>query len=121
MQNVTPGALARFLRPVTVALIIAGILVVSFLGTSVYIVDQTEESVITRFGKFHDIKGAGLHFRLPFGIDKQYLDTSRMVSVRSITLNTQALGSATRYWMIHSTSMMLRSPVSMVDSLVIPA
>ena len=41
---------------------------------------------------------------------------SRMVFSLSLTLNSHAFGSVILYWMIHSTLMILRSPVSMVDS-----
>ena len=115
MQNVTPGALARFLRPVTVALIIAGILVVSFLGTSVYIVDQTEESVITRFGKFHDIKGAGLHFRLPFGIDKQYLVNVTTVQTEQFGFRTLTSGVSSTYAGITNESTMLTGDLNIIE------
>jgi uncharacterized membrane protein YqiK len=43
MKNVSPSRLLQFLKPATVILIILGILAVIFLGTSFYIVDQTEE------------------------------------------------------------------------------
>jgi len=53
-------------------MIIAGILVLIILGTSVFIVDQAERAVITRFGKYVSTKGPGLHIKLPFGIDRNY-------------------------------------------------
>jgi membrane protease subunit HflK len=115
MQNVTPGALARFLRPVTVVLIGAGILAVALLATSVYIVDQTEESVITRFGRFHDIKGAGLHFRLPFGIDRQYLVNVTAVQTEQFGFRTLTSGVSSTYAGITNESTMLTGDLNIIE------
>jgi len=35
-------------------------------------VDQAEEAVITRFGRYIGTRGPGLHLRLPFGIDRNH-------------------------------------------------
>ncbi len=43
-------------------------------------------------------------------------EMSLMVWWRLFRLKSQALGSSIRYWMIHSTLTMFRSPVSIVDS-----
>jgi membrane protease subunit HflK len=99
----------------TVTLIIAGILAVAFLGTSVYIVDQTEESVITRFGKFHDIKGAGLHFRLPFGIDKQYLVNVTAVQTEQFGFRTLTSGLSSTYAGITNESTMLTGDLNIIE------
>ena len=40
--------------------------------TSVYTVDDKQQAVITTFGRVTDITDAGLHFKLPFGIQKVY-------------------------------------------------
>jgi membrane protease subunit HflK len=115
MQNVTPGIVAKFLKPMTVTLVVAGILAVSLLGTSVYIVDQTEESVITRFGKFHDIKGAGLHFRLPFGIDRQYLVNVTAVQTEQFGFRTLTSGVSSTYAGITNESTMLTGDLNIIE------
>lgn len=38
--------------------------------TSYYTVEQDELAVVTRFGKFNRVTEPGLHFKLPFGIEK---------------------------------------------------
>ncbi len=43
-------------------------------------------------------------------------EMSRMVFSWLSTPKSQARASVIWYWMIHSTSMMFRSPVSMIDS-----
>jgi len=49
--------------------VVALVLVVGLLS-SVYTVDDKQQAVVTTFGKVTDITGAGLHFKLPFGIQK---------------------------------------------------
>lgn len=48
------------------AIIAAGVL------SGFYIVDETEQAVITRFGKYVDTVNSGVHLKLPFGIEKNY-------------------------------------------------
>ncbi len=38
--------------------------------TSVYTVDDKQQAVVTTFGQVTDVTGAGLHFKLPFGIQR---------------------------------------------------
>lgn len=48
------------------------ILIIFFIGTnsSFYTVEPDEEAVVIRLGKHQDITQPGLHFKLPFGIDR---------------------------------------------------
>lgn len=50
--------------------IAAAVLVVACLSTCWYTVDDKQQAVVTTFGKVTDITGAGVHFRLPFGIQQ---------------------------------------------------
>lgn len=50
--------------------IAAAVLVVACLATCWYTVDDKQQAVVTTFGKVTDITGAGVHFRLPFGIQQ---------------------------------------------------
>ena len=46
--------------------IIAAILVASILVASLFIVDETEQAIVTQFGKFvREVKQPGLHFKIP--------------------------------------------------------
>jgi membrane protease subunit HflK len=106
---------SKFLNPLTVILVIAGILVIALLGTSVYIVDQTEESVITRFGKFYSISGPGLHFRLPFGIDKQYLVNVTSVQTEQFGFRTLTSGVSSTYSNLTNESTMLTGDLNIIE------
>jgi len=55
-------------RYITLALLL---LILAFgLLTCFYTVDDKQQAVVTTFGKVTDITDAGVHFRLPFGIQK---------------------------------------------------
>ena len=51
-----------------VAVIVLVLLIGS--GTCFYTVDDKQQAVVTTFGKVTDITGAGVHFKLPFGIQQ---------------------------------------------------
>lgn len=46
------------------------IFLLTLVFTSVYTVDVSEEGVVTRFEKYHSTTPSGLHFKLPFFIDR---------------------------------------------------
>ncbi len=55
------------------AVIVAVVLILAVGAlTSFYTVDDKQQAVVTTFGKVTDITGAGLHFKLPFGIQEVY-------------------------------------------------
>ncbi len=49
---------------------VIGIIILGY--SSVFTVKANQEAAILRFGKYTDTVGPGLHFKLPFGIDKVY-------------------------------------------------
>lgn len=59
------------LRPLILGLPIA-LIVLAGIWTSYYTVQPEEEAVLKRFGKVIGIQGPGLHFRIPFGVDRAY-------------------------------------------------
>ena len=102
-------------NPKMLILIVAGILVIILLATSVFIVDQTEEAVITRFGRYTGTKGPGLHFKLPFGIDRNYTVNVRTVQTQEFGYRTTRRGSSPLYSSQTSESVMLTGDLNIVD------
>ena len=49
---------------------VAAVVVLVALFTCFYTVDDKQQAVVTTFGKVTDVTDAGLHFKLPFGIQK---------------------------------------------------
>ncbi len=70
------------LRQYSRLLLIAPIIVLLLVGglTSYYIVQPEEEAVVKRFGRVIAINPPGMHFKIPFGIDKvQSVPTARVL------------------------------------------
>ena len=55
-------------RIVTIAAIV--LIAAMLIGTCYYTVDDKQQAVVTTFGKVTDITDAGVHFKLPFGIQQ---------------------------------------------------
>jgi membrane protease subunit HflK len=72
-------------------------MVIVFLATSFYIVDQTEEAVVTRFGRYHSTSGPGLHYKLPFGIDRHYVVNVKSVQTEQFGFRTLTSGVSSTY------------------------
>ena len=53
-----------------ISLILVAVILLSFAGTCFYTVDDKQQAVVTTFGKVTDVTDAGLHFKLPFGIQQ---------------------------------------------------
>jgi hypothetical protein len=85
------------LKGTTIVVILAAILVIVFLSTSFIIVDQTENAVITTFGKYTKTLGAGLHYKLPFGIQKAFLVQTKVIQTETFGFRTLKAGKITQY------------------------
>ena len=58
----------KFSRNITMAVVF--LLILSLAGTCFYTVDDKQQAVVTTFGRVTDIADAGVHFKLPFGIQQ---------------------------------------------------
>jgi membrane protease subunit HflK len=85
------------LKGTTIVVILAAIVVIVFLSTSFIIVDQTENAVITTFGKYTKTLGAGLHYKLPFGIQKAFLVQTKVIQTETFGFRTLKAGKITQY------------------------
>jgi membrane protease subunit HflK len=97
MEHFTPPKVSKSLNPAVITLVIGGIVAIILLATSVFIVDQTEEAVITRFGKYTTTKGPGLQFKLPFGIDRNYTVNVKTVQTQEFGFRTVRGGRSPAY------------------------
>jgi membrane protease subunit HflK len=97
MKDVTPFKLEGLLKPVSVVLILGGLVLIGFLCTSFYIVDQTEEAVVTRLGRYSSTQGPGLRYKLPFGIDKHYTVNVKTVQTEQFGFRTVSSGISSTY------------------------
>jgi membrane protease subunit HflK len=88
MEHFAPPKVVKYLNSAVITLVAVGIFLIILLATSVYIVDQTEEAVITRFGRYIATKGPGLQFKLPFGIDRNYTVNVKAVQTQEFGFRT---------------------------------
>lgn len=107
--------------PKILILVLLAIVVFVSASTCFFVVDQTEQSVILRFGKYLKTVGPGLQFKLPLGIDKNYNVETQTVQTMSFgyrsTSSGNLSGSPTQYnyskYMDEST--MLTGDLNIVD------
>ena len=55
---------------ILIVLVIFLMVLLSVVGSTLYVVRQQTVVIIERFGKYQTTSGSGIHVRLPFGIDK---------------------------------------------------
>jgi membrane protease subunit HflK len=83
--------------PAVVLGILGFIFVVVLLATSFYTVDQREQGVVLRFGRFVRLTEPGLHFKLPFGIERKYKVPTQAVLKEEFGFRTVRPGVTTVY------------------------
>ena len=90
-------------------LLISAIALFLIIGvfTCFYTVDDKQQAVVTTFGKVTDITDPGLHFKLPFGIQKVSRVGVNVYQKIELGYRTQATGSAILYSTKKSTLTML--------------
>jgi membrane protease subunit HflK len=96
MVNITPSKMGKFTLT-KAGLIVGGILLLILLFTSVFIVDQAEEAVITRLGKYYVTRGPGLQIKLPFGIDRNHTVNVKAVQTAQFGFTTVRSGISSAY------------------------
>ena len=70
-QPKKPKKAPDFKKVTRAATIVAVVIIlISLAGTCFYTVDDKQQAVVTTFGKVTDITDAGVHFKLPFGIQQ---------------------------------------------------
>ena len=66
-----PGKKMNFKKISKIAvLVIAALVVLSGISSCWYTVDDKQQAVVTTFGRVTDVTDAGVHFKLPFGIQR---------------------------------------------------
>jgi len=72
--------------------VIAFLVLIAIL-TSFFVVDQKEQAVVLRFGKYIKTVGPGLQTKIPFGIDTSYKVETQMVQTLTFGYRNQTAGS----------------------------
>ena len=96
-KDVTPPKMPFTLNPKMIFTIIIVVAVAAVFTSSFFVVDQTEEAVVLRFGKFERMVGPGLSFKLPLNIEKNYNVPTQMIQNMSFGFRTEKTGIKTVY------------------------
>lgn len=116
MDEVKNSSKKNKISPTMVLGIIILFVLLIIAGTSCYVVDATEQSVVTRFGKYIKTVGPGLQFKLPFGIDRNYNIATQVVQTEQFGFKTVKAGTVNQYQNgITSESTMLTGDLNIVD------
>jgi modulator of FtsH protease HflK len=85
------------IKPRVIFGIFVAIVVLLALFSSFYTVDQEEEAVVLVFGKYDRTTGPGLHFKMPFGMEKNYNVPTQRVLKEEFGFRTTQPGIVTTY------------------------
>lgn len=97
MTDVTPRSALRKITPAIVLIVIGAIIALILLFSSFFVVDQKEEAVVLNFGKFARIVGPGLHFKAPFGVEKNYNVPTQRILKEEFGFRTERSGIVSVY------------------------
>lgn len=117
MDETTNRSPRKFkLTPAILLGIVFAVVLIIIAGTSFYVVDATEQAVVTRFGKYIKTVGPGLQFKLPFGIDRNYNIPTQVVQTEQFGFKTVKAGTINQYQNgITAESTMLTGDLNIVD------
>ena len=73
--------------------LIASVVVLIWLGTGFFIVQEGQQAVITQFGKYHSTVGAGFNWRLPYPIQRHEIIV--VTQIRSVDVGRDVIIKAT--------------------------
>lgn len=98
-------------------IIIVLVIVIFIVFSGLFIVDQTEEGVVLRFGKYNRTLGPGLHFKIPFGIEKSYKVPTQVVQNMAFGFRTERAGVNTVFSNVDypEESIMLTGDLNIID------
>ena len=92
LQKLRNGGALKWL-----GVIIAAIFVIIAIFSSIYTVEAEGNAVVKRFGEVIKTTEPGLHFKLPFGIDKAYFVPTKRVLKEEFGFRSVAPGQRTQY------------------------
>ncbi|MBQ8508743.1 MAG: FtsH protease activity modulator HflK [Clostridia bacterium] len=100
------------IRTIVIIAVVA-IAALVLVSTCWYTVDEKQEAVVTTFGKVTDVTGAGIHFKLPFGI--QNVKKVDVNVYQKIELGYRSDGSSDGYETIEKESKMITGDYNIVN------
>lgn len=116
-RDVSPPNLPFKINPKLITAVVVVILLAGTAMSSVFMVDQTEEAVVLRLGQYARTVAPGLHFKLPFTIERNYNVPTQVIQTQSFGFRTEMAGVTTRYaeQSFPQESIMLTGDLNIVD------
>ncbi len=108
VKKISPKSFFR-----TLILVVVIIAILSLLSTCWYTVDEKEQAVIMTFGKVTGTADAGIHFKLPFGI--QTVEKVQVNVYQKIELGYRTNPSGADYEVIETESRMITGDYNIVN------
>ncbi len=96
-RDVSPPKMPFNLRPRLVVIVLVVIVLLALTASSFFVVDQAEQAVVLRFGRYLTTVGAGLQFKLPFGIDQNFNVPTEQIQQLEFGFRTSAAGETTLF------------------------
>ena len=95
-------------------ILIAALALILFIGamTCFYTVDEKQQAVVTTFGKVTDVTGAGVHFKLPFGIQQAHMVDVNVFQKLELGYRTNSNGTSTS---VESESSMITGDYNIIN------
>ncbi|MFP4374212.1 MAG: FtsH protease activity modulator HflK [Spirochaetaceae bacterium] len=115
-RDVTPR-LPFKLKPRMIVLIVIVALVIGAVMSSFFIVDQTEQGVVLRFGEYNRTVPPGLNFKVPFGIEENRNVPTQVIQNMTFGFRVEEAGINTRQSNVDypEESIMLSGDLNIVD------
>lgn len=116
-RNDAPSPKNFTIQPKIIILIVVAVAIVAVLLTSFFVVDQTEQSVVLRFGRVHRVVGPGLQFKMPLGIEKNLNVPTQVVQTMDFGFRTEQAGVNTSFSSrdFSEESLMLTGDLNIID------
>jgi regulator of protease activity HflC (stomatin/prohibitin superfamily) len=77
--------------PLTVGVVVGAVVVVVILLSGIRVAQEYERAIVFRLGRFHSVRGPGLYYLIPLGIEWQ-----RKVDMRTVTVNVEPQETITK-------------------------
>ena len=94
-RDVTPGRMPKRLTPKAIIIVVVVIVVLIIVFSSFFVVDPQETAAVLRFGRYIRMADPGLHFKLPFGIEKNENVPTQVVLKDEFGFRTERPGITT--------------------------
>ena len=116
MTDVTPRRGPR-LTPALLLIAVGVVIALILLFSSFFVVDQREEAVVLNLGKFSRQVGPGLHFKIPFGVEKNYNVPTQRILKEEFGFRTEQPGIVSTFSTadFSSESIMLTGDLNIID------